>query len=371
MRSQQWNGEFRNQILTLLRDRNKRESQGFTELFHHHEKLFENWAAIKAENLRLSVQVERGYSHHHHSSSYSEEREKVLEQKILSLQEELTELHRRRSENASHVLSLTAKLTDKEAELAAAQTQLATSVAKCADQDEQISFLQSKIQELEATNQLLRDEHQALHLAYTALEEKHHRLVGENKELVQRYMEIKAQHADFMNQENENFVKKRQAKVQKELEDAAKDSKAAVVLPESDTENAGLRSDISLLSTLAVGCVVPTIASHKFDSHENEVNAVRWSPNCKNFATGGSDRKVKLWETNGNEAELKAILTGCNGAILSVEFDSTGSLLLCTSSDFACRVWTVDDHRLRETVLILIIRNTVLFMYSRFKAGKI
>ncbi len=60
---------------------------------------------------------------------------------------------------------------------------------------------------LEATNQLLRDEHQALHLAYTALEEKHHRLMLENKEVVQRYIEIKAQHADFMNQENENFVK--------------------------------------------------------------------------------------------------------------------------------------------------------------------
>lgn len=60
---------------------------------------------------------------------------------------------------------------------------------------------------LEATNQLLRDEHQALHLAYSALEEKHHKLVGENKELVQRYMEIKAQHADIMNQENENFIK--------------------------------------------------------------------------------------------------------------------------------------------------------------------
>ncbi len=69
---------------------------------------------------------------------------------------------------------------------------------------------------------------------------------------------------------------------------------------------------------------------------------------------GGSDRKVKLWETVGNGAELRAILTGCNGAIFSVEFDSTGTLLLCTSSDFACRVWTVDDHRLRVQLLIFL-----------------
>jgi autophagy-related protein 16 len=60
---------------------------------------------------------------------------------------------------------------------------------------------------LEATNELLRDEHQALHLAYTALEDKYSANVKENAELLQRYIEIKAQHADLMNQENENFVK--------------------------------------------------------------------------------------------------------------------------------------------------------------------
>lgn len=65
----------------------------------------------------------------------------------MSLQEELTELHRKRSENASHVLSLSAKLTEKETELSTTQTQLAGSVAKCADLEDQISFMQSKVQE--------------------------------------------------------------------------------------------------------------------------------------------------------------------------------------------------------------------------------
>lgn len=60
---------------------------------------------------------------------------------------------------------------------------------------------------LEATNELLRDEHSALHLAYTALEENHRKVLIENKDLVQRYIEVKAQHADVMNQENELFMK--------------------------------------------------------------------------------------------------------------------------------------------------------------------
>ena len=63
-----------------------------------------------------------------------------------------------------------------------------------------------KLCRLEATNNLLRDEHQALQLAYTALEEKYIKNLKENSELVQRYMEIKSQHADLMNKENEDFV---------------------------------------------------------------------------------------------------------------------------------------------------------------------
>ncbi len=61
--------------------------------------------------------------------------------------------------------------------------------------------------------------------------------------------------------------RKRQAKVQKELEDAAKESKATVVLP--DDELSGHVADISLLSTLPVGCVVPTVASSKFVNPSN------------------------------------------------------------------------------------------------------
>lgn len=90
------------------------------------------------------------------------------------------------------------------------------------------------------------------------------------------------------------------------------------------------------------------------------------------YSSGGTDRKVKLWETVGNGTEMRAILTGCNGGIFSIDFDSTGSMLVCTSSDFACRVWTVDDHRLRvnmsnKTALLYRIYNAtaaILLLYS-------
>ena len=78
--SNNWSTEFRGQILHLLHDRNKRE-KGFTELFKHHERLFENWAAVRAENIRLSMQVERGIIGGEKMGSggnHSDEREKVF-----------------------------------------------------------------------------------------------------------------------------------------------------------------------------------------------------------------------------------------------------------------------------------------------------
>lgn len=37
------------------------------------------------------------------------------------------------------------------------------------------------------------------------------------------------------------------------------------------------------------------------DAHDGEVNAVQFSPGSRLLATGGMDRKVKLWEACGGE----------------------------------------------------------------------
>ena len=69
------------------------------------------------------------------------------------------------------------------------------------------------------------------------------------------------------------------------------------------------------------------------------------------FATAGADRKIKIWEVSkGTTAELKSTLTGSNAAVMSLDFDTTGTIILGASNDFASRVWTVEDCRLRHTL---------------------
>lgn len=40
------------------------------------------------------------------------------------------------------------------------------------------------------------------------------------------------------------------------------------------------------------------------DAHDGEVNAVQFSPGSRLLATGGMDRRVKLWEVFGGKSTL-------------------------------------------------------------------
>lgn len=57
------------------------------------------------------------------------------------------------------------------------------------------------------TFQTLKDEHQALQMAFTALEEKYRKVQEENSELMARWLNQKMKEADIMNQENDRFFR--------------------------------------------------------------------------------------------------------------------------------------------------------------------
>ena len=113
-------------------------------------------------------------------------------------------------------------------------------------------------------------------------------------------------------------------------------------------------------------------AIYKFDCHEGEVNAVKYHKSGKYFATGGGDRKIKLWEYKDGKCELMSSLIGSNASIASVDIDNEvlinlflnrklfiqiilfnsflylkNNLIAGTSFDFACRLWSLNEHRLR------------------------
>lgn len=70
-------------------------------------KLYDSSLLLRTQNIQLESQIIRGNVS---SDLMLSEKVSTLEQKLLLQQEELTELHRRRGENAQMIIDLNAKL---------------------------------------------------------------------------------------------------------------------------------------------------------------------------------------------------------------------------------------------------------------------
>ncbi|CAB4055544.1 ATG16L1 [Lepeophtheirus salmonis] len=163
---------------------------------------------------------------------------------------------------------------------------------------QEIESLNEKLDELRDRNQLLNDEYQALHLALNSADHKLIEAQKENDRLLAQVMEFKERDVQLMNRENEIFLQKVQLQVQQQLREAAEEK--TVHLPNEK-------------------------------KHSNY-------------------RKIKYWNIAKGVAENRGQLSGCNGSIMSLDFDTSGSLILGASGDFASRIWSVDGCRLRHTL---------------------
>nr|XP_024215174.1 autophagy-related protein 16-1 [Halyomorpha halys] len=326
---------WRENILNQIQNRNKEQLFKFQDLITSHNRLFDNFNALRHENLQLSIQNEKlrseGAVVHHGNGNVS-----ILESKLLAQQEELTELHRKRGENAQMLIDLNKKLQEREKQLQVVEESLAERTAMNDSLKRDIQRYKVTIKELENINLHLRDEHQALQLAFYHLEEKIRKLQEENSKLVDQIMKYKSKTAEKMNEENENFLRKCNLRLQRELEDAAKDMKGINfdAIPEDGPTMQ--RSQ------------VPSKAAIVFDAHDGVASAVQWGPVDRVIATGGEDRKVKLWDVSKGNPENRGVLGASNAGVMSVHFDTTGTYILAASNDYAARVWTVSDQRLRD-----------------------
>ncbi|XP_016318076.1 autophagy-related protein 16-1-like isoform X2 [Sinocyclocheilus anshuiensis] len=408
---------WKRHVVEQLKQRDRVQRQAFEEIIHQYNRLLEKSDLQVVFSERLQTEKYEQQNRHDLSPGVEGGRIESLQQEMAQMrikhQEELTELHKKRGELAQSVIELNNQIQQKDKEIQSNE-------AKMLEYQQQISHLEGECHELrnsladlERANQTLRDEYDALQITFSALEEKLRKTTEDNQELVTRWMAEKAQEANKLNAENEKDSRRRQAKLQKELADAAKEP--LPIEPDDDIEvltedagkgtgetspsrqisrtlsrrvsqpppPAGLLDSISnifgLSDSVQPGFVpsdsrrrsvnsfgsspesaevpsactdvrVPSTALHIFDAHDGEVNAVRFSPGSRLLATGGMDRRVKLWEVISGRCEPKGALTGSNAGITSIEFDSAGLYLLAASNDFASRIWTVDDYRLRHTL---------------------
>ncbi|XP_011638759.1 autophagy-related protein 16-1-like isoform X1 [Pogonomyrmex barbatus] len=328
---------WRKDLISQLRERNRSQTSCFADLISLHNRLFENANTLRNTNMQLTIANET-LRREAANGNIGMGGNPDLEARLLKQAEELAMLHKRKGEHTQQIVDLNNKLQEMTKEFQAKEASLAESLEANTNLRLEITKCLGREKDLEGINQMLKDEHQALQLAFASLEEKLRKTQEENRQLIERLIKYKARDAEKMNEENDNFLRKRQAKMQKELEDAARDTRP--VSPDR----------LSLKEVAGLPTAVPTKVSVTFSAHEGEVYAVKWSPTDRIVATGGADRKVKLWNITKDVSESKGILVGSNAGVMSVDFDSTGTLILGASNDYASRVWTVSDLRLKVSL---------------------
>uniref|UniRef100_A0A915A685 Autophagy-related protein 16 domain-containing protein n=1 Tax=Parascaris univalens TaxID=6257 RepID=A0A915A685_PARUN len=268
------------------------------------------------------------------------------EGKISELEASLAELYRKKEQNDQQLIETNNRLAqlrrDYEAQVIMKEEFLKENQSLKKDLEQKVAI----IAKLTESNQLLKDEFFALQASYTSIEERCRRAEEERNDLIERLKDLKEKQIRFFNEQNERETEERRRRMQSDIEAAVSN------IPQSGDDKAfeiiGAVNDQA--ASEFIGDIIPTKCAAKFECHDGEVNDVLWFPTGQYFATGGSDRKVRLFEMVNGKHEKKATLSGCNGSVMRIDFNLETRQVLAAGTDFAIRIWGVDDLRSKHSL---------------------
>ncbi|KAI8872508.1 WD40 repeat-like protein [Ramicandelaber brevisporus] len=268
---------------------------------------------------------------------------KQLEAKVASQQSELNDMYRTQSQNAQRLLDLTDKVRIKDEQAHINEAEIALLKEQVTSLQRKVTDLVNLVREKDVSIQIQQDELAAAHLELTQIEERNKKLIAENEELVNRWLRKMHEEATKMDAEvaaaaSSNSTSNKSGEGEaggstspsdgKKIDAARKDSAGGV-------RNGGFS-------------IVPRKVVQRISAHSHEVYALHVSPDESVFATGGQDKRVKLFDSRTGQNLFT--LTGCLQSIVDIQFDRTGEQILACSNDGAVRVWYARNGRMRQTL---------------------
>ncbi|XP_059502831.1 autophagy-related protein 16-1-like isoform X2 [Stegostoma tigrinum] len=377
--------DWRKHIIRQLQRRDRRQKLHFEDLIHSYNQLL-----MKSDIVQLWRD-----QHLPSASSESPDPQNVVNLKSKH-RKELIKMYQANGELAQEVFDLSKQRKHREVELEVSQNRLVELKAKLSELEGERERLLAQFGELEKANSRLKEEYDSLQQLYRSQWEQLLKQEVEGTELIQSMIDIKAQAARDLNYRNEKPKRVKEKNLEKDLAivsrvplslDAEVFHPVQKLSPEAATHQetkifkpfrSFRSSSLSIpphprlfqsfkdlfrkranTSFIGVDCNpmnfcsvarVPARVRFSLEAHDGEVNAVKFSPNSKILATGGSDRKVKLWDIVGGMLQTVKTLEGSNDGVTSIEFDPSGLQLLAGSYDNTARLWSLKDCELKHTL---------------------
>ncbi|KAM7534926.1 hypothetical protein Aperf_G00000100956 [Anoplocephala perfoliata] len=318
-------------ILSRLSTRDERENGGFSTIIPNYTKLYDRFCDLEEtkyeltlkvdklsrENDKLSLQIASGGFKNGASAQ-------EMQDQLIELQSEVIKLHQQNAKLQSAIQAKQNQIENQEAKIEELNSLLEESKKinrQCLE----------KIGGLEAANNTLLDEQTTTALTVKQLE----RDKVELQERISQYLsQISFQQSEIEKLKNAEsdlkFYYEKQM-IQKGLLDAAG-------LPLTVDEKSPFRNPVISSIPDKIVSVVPT---------NEDANCVRFSPSGTRLAFGGLDKRVWVSSIVNDKVDIPVAFDGCNAGVNAVDFDPEERMILGASSDFACRVWNLDDRRLR------------------------
>ncbi|KAI9015880.1 WD40-repeat-containing domain protein [Phycomyces nitens] len=212
-----------------------------------------------------------------------------------------------------------------------------------------MSSLQAQqLREKNVVIQILQDELATLQLEIVTTEDRSKKLRKENDQLLQRWMNLKNEEAEKMNEATQ-FYEELRILARNNGQTLRQVNGKWVMEPSSssstkkDNPKDGKRSP-RVLSNI----FLPSRTSKRFTMHEEEIYCVQASSTGSMFATGAADKKIKIYDAK--TGRVSQTLGGSLQTITAVDFNATDELVLGASTDCVTRLWQLSTGRIRHTL---------------------
>mmetsp|Transcript_17032 Transcript_17032/g.26580 ORF Transcript_17032/g.26580 Transcript_17032/m.26580 type:complete len:526 (-) Transcript_17032:96-1673(-) len=314
--------EYQQKVLNRLRQRNASQSEAFRGLIENNRELLQLNCQYRSRISALEDLSQKG------GGGGGGEGGGEMKEKCDKLQRDLIESLKRNSENAALIMETTKQIQETNKLLVQKEKELTEAQQKHEQLEEEKKIVDGVLA-------MVREEYSAMKIQFHRCQKQMSKLSEEHDDLVQRWMELKTNEAERLNEINQMHNN-----AMKEVQKAKAAAAGSAVMAGSNTD----------LSSFATGkkCDLPKGAKRQITGHKGDVNSICYNVAGNILASGGNDKLIRVWNVRNFQAQ--STLSGPVQSVMCVKFSPNEEYILGTSNDHSIRIWGAQDGRVRHTL---------------------